>query len=182
MTAELGATGALAPPRGGPPAPAGCPELAHLSLPELRGYRADLDVEVNRVSYWRRLVQARIDLLRSSERDGPDGPPLARLSQLLSDAQVSTRRPARVIWLPADEVPTVPELAGVWASSPAPGDPFAARRLLHTLYSAERQLSVYRSALRRKLDRATRELIARYHADPGSCLAALPAEPVNGPD
>ena len=42
--------------------------------------------------------------------------------------------------------------------------------------TAESVLSSYREALHRRLDRATAELVARYHEDPSQCLVALPVE------
>ena len=38
-------------------------------------------------------------------------------------------------------------------------------------------LSSYREALIRRLDRATAEMVARYHEDPSLCLMALPTAP-----
>ena len=38
-------------------------EFDHLPLPALRSYRQTLTAEENRVSYWRRLIQARLDLI-----------------------------------------------------------------------------------------------------------------------
>jgi hypothetical protein len=40
-------------------------ELDHLSLQELRTYRAQLSAEEDCVSYWRSIVQARLDLLHT---------------------------------------------------------------------------------------------------------------------
>jgi len=43
------------------------PDFAHLSLGGLRTYRQTLSAEENRVSYWRRIVQARLDVVRADE-------------------------------------------------------------------------------------------------------------------
>ncbi len=40
-------------------------ELDHLTLQELRTYRAALSAEEDRVSYWRSIVQARLDVLNT---------------------------------------------------------------------------------------------------------------------
>ncbi len=69
-------------------------ELGHLSLAGLRTYRAALSAEEDRVSYWRPILQGRVDITRTS--------------------------------------------------------------------------------LHQQLEAATGELIARYHAEPDSCLSALP--------
>ncbi|HMC68705.1 MAG TPA: hypothetical protein VKJ07_06080, partial [Mycobacteriales bacterium] len=41
------------------------PDFAHLSLDGLRKYRLALSDEESRVSYWRRIIQARLDLVRA---------------------------------------------------------------------------------------------------------------------
>ncbi|MFZ5852724.1 MAG: hypothetical protein ACOYY2_15285 [Actinomycetota bacterium] len=43
------------------------PRLDHLPLPQLRAYRRGLAAEEGRVSYWRRLLRARIDLLAGAQ-------------------------------------------------------------------------------------------------------------------
>jgi len=45
------------------------------------------------------------------------------------------------------------------------------------LTQAEGQLSAFRAALHDRLDRATRELIARYRENPRLALTALPLPP-----
>lgn len=159
------------------PAPEGAAELAHLPLAALRAYRAELTSEEGRVSYWRRLVQARIDLVRSAPAPGADEPGRRRLAALLADAPSGSRRSSLLAVLPCDDVPPVPDLARLWVNPTAPEDGPARRRVLAELHSAERALSTYRAALHRRLDRATAELIARYHADPAVCLVALPLRP-----
>ena len=47
-------------------------EFSHLSLPALRDYRQTLGQEENRVSYWRRLIQARMDLIDLQGGDDTD--------------------------------------------------------------------------------------------------------------
>ena len=43
------------------------PDFAHLSLDGLRAYRRVLSAEEGRVSYWRRIIQARLDIVRAAE-------------------------------------------------------------------------------------------------------------------
>ena len=53
------------PPRARPrPAPSVSGEYAHLTLDALRSYRAALQTEEGKVSYWRRILQARLDVVR----------------------------------------------------------------------------------------------------------------------
>lgn len=161
-----------------PVAPA--PELAHLPLAALRSYRQDLVDEESRVSYWRRILQARLDLLRATgDRDV-----LVRLQSVLAHASAVSRRASLLAVLPADDVPPLPDLGPLWevpAQDGGPGGPAARSAvsyadLLARLTTAEQQLSAYRGALHVRLDRATDELILRYTEDPRRCLHALPDE------
>ncbi|MCY7373064.1 MAG: hypothetical protein LH461_05110, partial [Spirochaetaceae bacterium] len=43
------------------------PELAPLALEDLRAYRQELITEESRISYWRRILQARLDLALGDE-------------------------------------------------------------------------------------------------------------------
>ena len=52
------------------PKPQRVPELAHMDLKRLRRYRRTLLDEELRASYWRRLIQARRDLLRAHDALG----------------------------------------------------------------------------------------------------------------
>ncbi len=144
-------------------------ELDHLSLQELRTYRAQLSAEEDCVSYWRSIVQARLDLLHTT------GEPAGRLA--LQAALTTTRgqpgRTALVSVVPHGDMPALPELAELWKRSPVPADQ-AARAAHHAdLARAEATLSQYRTALHRQLQTTTTELVARYRDEPNSCLAAL---------
>lgn len=144
------------------------PALMHLTLPALRSYRRQLATEEGRVSYWRRILQARRDVLAKG-----DSTPMAvdRLGEVLGEA-----RSSRLVLMDVglhDELPPLPDLAGLW-SQVDPSDDDARDALVDRLTHAETVLSSYRAALHRRQDLATRELIARYHEDPSSCLIALP--------
>jgi len=145
-------------------------ELDHLSLQELRTYRAELNAEEDCVSYWRSIVQARLDLLHT-----PGGEPAGRfaLQAALTTARVPPGRTALVSVVPHGDMPALPELAELWKRSPVPADQ-AARAAHHAdLARAEATLSQYRTALHRQLQTTTTELVARYRDEPNSCLAAL---------
>lgn len=162
--------------RGEPPARR--PELAHLTLTALRAYRTELMGEETRVSYWRRLVQARLDLLlaeglREDDSVGEALHPLERLRQVLSDPVTAHRREALLGLCTGAEMPPLPDLADLWACTPVPGQGVNGR-LLERLADAERALSAYRRALHARIDVATADLVARYAEDPGRCLVALP--------
>ena len=157
------------------------PEFAHLTLDGLRAYRRALTTEEGRVSYWRRIIQARLDLVRT-----PDlGPPTSdNLRGVFADARVDSSRRALHDVVPVDDMPPLPDLAELWAREPNPNDEVYNTALARDLSKAEAQLSAYRTALHKRLAGATGELIARYREQPALCLSALPLEPpmrvVNG--
>ena len=143
---------------------------AHLSVDGLREYRRALSDEEHRVSYWRRILQARLDLLTTSDDDRSA---VERLRGVLGGDQAQTRRSALLTTLPLGDGAPLPDLPALWQTA-ATDDPAEIAALVRRLRDAESQLSAYRSALHLRLDLATRELIARYYADPLSCLVALP--------
>jgi RsiG-like len=144
-------------------------ELAHLDLRQLRDYRQELLEEERRISYWRRLVQARIDLAAGGALDR-DEQSRGRLHAVLCQHVESSRRLARHLVDPADGTAPLPDLAVLWER----GSEEPSADLLARLAQMEHELSAYRRALHARLDTATGDLIARYHADPSLALAALP--------
>ncbi|RJK97671.1 hypothetical protein [Vallicoccus soli] len=154
-----------------------CADLAHLPLEQLRAYRGELATEEDRVSYWRRLIQARLDVVRGDARSrrAPSPPDPQRLREALSTGAAASRRTALVRVRQDGEAPPLPDLAVLWASLPGE-DPAERAALVARLERAEQDLSAYRTTLHRWIDEATTELIARYREDPSSCLAALPLQ------
>lgn len=152
------------------------PDFAHLALPALRSYRRALIDEEERISYWRRILQARLDLLGNRRLAGAGGNAVS-LQRLLATEGIGERRQALIDVLPVHDIPPLPHLDQLWAQAPAPGDDEHISRLLADLSKAERQLSAYRTALHRRLSAATGELMARYRESPRDCLSALPAIP-----
>jgi hypothetical protein len=167
---EPGPTGAAGPAVAGPPVRDA--QFAHLSLEGLRTYRRTLSTEENRVSYWRRIVQARLDVVRAVDTGGV--PSVAALSHVFAESRPMAARTARMEVSPSDDLPPLPDLLAVWSREPRPGDPVHNAALSHDLTKAEAQLSAYRLALHRRLTAATTELIARYREQPTLCLSALP--------
>jgi hypothetical protein len=153
-------------------APERSPEFAHLSLDGLRRYRAALSTEENRVSYWRRILQARLDVVRAVDSGAPTT--VEDLSGVFAEARIGGTRTALLTIVPVDDMPPLPDLADVWAREPVPGDNAGNAALSHDLTKAESQLSAYRTALHRRLGAATSELIARYREEPDLCLTVLP--------
>ena len=154
------------------PVPERTEEHAHLSLDELRGYRKALADEESRVSYWRRILQARLDVVRvGADADGD------LLRPVLTDRRVGAGRQALVEIMPVDDIPPLPDLAGLWDRIVDPTDTAGMAALEEDLAAAERQLSDYRTDLHRRIGAATSELIARYREEPSLCLSALPLRP-----
>jgi hypothetical protein len=152
-------------------APQRSDELAHMTLDRLRTYRRTLLSEELRTSYWRRLLQARRDLLRSNTVPGDR----TALRDALTEARGTAGRQAILALHPAAGMPILPHLPDLWATEAASVSGDGGRELTTRLSSAESVLSSYREALHRRLDRATADLVARYHEEPRSCFVALPA-------
>lgn len=172
MQPERAATGSAGRFR---PVPERSPDFAHLSLDGLRSYRKALNAEEGRVSYWRRIIQARLDLVRAAENGTVTT--VDNLKGVFAEARLDSGRRALLRILPVDDIPPLPDLAELWLREPRIDDEAHNASLLHDLSSAERQLSAYRTALHKRIATATGELIARYREDPLLCLSALPLRP-----
>jgi hypothetical protein len=132
-----------------------------------------LEREADQVSYWRRILQAKLDTMRAGDvlRDGD----LDALRPVLTDERVARGRAAIVAITAAEDIPVLPSLAELWDREVDPWDADAVALLDRELTEAEAELSVYRTALHDKLAAATEELVARYREDPTACLTALPS-------
>jgi len=157
------------------PVPELSDDYGHLTLEALRAYRAALQAEEGRVSYWRRILQARLDVVGQGRTHGGAGTlDAASLRPVLTEQRVSFGRTALVEVLPVDDIPPLPALGELWERCVEPSDAAGLTTLARDLTTAEQQLSEYRSALHRRLADATSELMARYRHEPGLCLSALP--------
>jgi hypothetical protein len=156
------------------PVPALSSAFAHLSLEALREYRRSLGEEEGKVSYWRRILQARLDVVEAGSGSRPVD--AAALRPLLSSERVGAGRRALTEVLALDDVPPLPSLGELWDRQVSPADAAGTAALGKDLRLAEAQLSAYRSALHRRIGEATGELIARYREQPDLCLAVLPLE------
>jgi hypothetical protein len=149
------------------------PDFDHLSLDGLRHYRTTLSGEEGRVSYWRRIIQARLDLVRATEAGTTAT--VEDLRNMFTEERVSGARTALITIVPVDDMPPLPDLAGLWSRQPKADDHDYNAALILDLSTAETQLSAYRAALHRRLSSATTELIARYRENPDQCLTVLPS-------
>jgi hypothetical protein len=141
-----------------------------MTLERLRNYRRTLLTEELRASYWRRLLQARRDLLRSGGQPGDR----STLQDALAEERGGAGRQVILALHPSAGMPILPHLPDLWATEVWKLTPESARQLSIRLTSAESVLSSYREALHHRLDRATADLVARYHEDPCLCFSALP--------
>jgi hypothetical protein len=153
--------------------PVRSPAFAHLSVPALREYRAALDEEEGKVSYWRRLLQGRLDVVASGSTGARSEH--ARLGALLTGERVTAGRRALAEVGPVDDIPALPLMSELWERQVVVGDAEGRQGFLQDLDDAERQLSAYRTALHARIAEATGELIARYRESPRLCLTALPS-------
>ena len=147
-----------------------------LSLADLRAARTEIADEETRVSYWRRIIQARLDVVRS---DVPDSERVADLTRVLTDARGSVRRLAYIDVQPVDDIPPLPDLAEIWSRQVDRSNPRAVARLERDLSAAEQELSGFRRELHRRIDLVTNELIARYREQPLLALQILPDDPLH---
>lgn len=150
------------------------PELSVLGLDQLRAYRAALSAEEDTVSYWRRLLHRRVDLLRA-EALATDTLGAADLVRVLGDTGTGRSRRA-LMSVPAPpqlpDLPDLDQLAQLWAAEPADADQVS--HVVERLVAEETRLSAYRTALHQRIEAAASELIIRYRADPQAALALLP--------
>lgn len=145
------------------------PHLAEVDLPGLRAYRERLRAEEERISYWRRLIHARVDLIRAGSLvEGTlDVDALARV---LGDTGAGRGRAALHRVHAAEPLPDLPDAEAVWLT---PTDEAEVAEALERLDNAERDLTAYRRALHDRIDEATAELIVRYRAEPSLALDVL---------
>lgn len=159
--------------RAAQPPPERDPAYDSLALADLRALRGELDQQEAQVSYWRRIIQARLDVVRGLK---PDGDPVADLTRVLTDARTAVHRLAHVDVRPVDDVPPLPDLAELWAREIDREDAAARDRLERELARAESELSAFRRELHARIDAVTRELIARYRDQPSLALEIIPGQ------
>ncbi len=168
------------------PAPEPAPDLDVLrlsELPELRALRKDAQRDEADLSYVRRLLQGRIDILRAElrRRTDPRGGPaggrgtsyageasvVARLSEILTDAPARHRSSARHVTVGTPYSEEYRRLAGDMLAEVELSDLEARTDLeLHTamgrLVRYEQQVSRSRQQLQRTADDCSAEIARRY--------------------
>ncbi|GAA4860528.1 ABC transporter substrate-binding protein [Kitasatospora terrestris] len=151
-------------------------ELAGLGLEQLRTLRRDAQEQEADLSYLRRLLHGRLDILRAEldrRRVEPAGPAigepalLERLPAILADAPSSVRRPARHVTLgpprgeqyrrEADVLMGDVRLVDLAAHPTA-----ALLAAVERLTAHEREVSARRQSLQRTADDCSAEITRRY--------------------
>ncbi|MER6217396.1 AmfC protein [Streptomyces sp. NPDC048387] len=142
---------------------------AALGLHELRALRRDAQRDEADLSYVRRLLQGRIDILRAelARRTDPEAPVVDRLSEILADAPSSRSASARHVTLRtphneefrllAAEMLSDVELSDLQARTDAELHEAMAR-----LTRYEQQVSRRRQQLQRTADDSSAEITRRY--------------------
>ncbi|WP_203600668.1 ABC transporter substrate-binding protein [Streptomyces sp. SID9727] len=144
-------------------------ELAALRLPELRALRRDAQRDEADLSYVRRLVQGRIDILKAelARRRDPESPVVDRLSEILADAPSPQRSSARHVTLSTPRSDEYRKLAAETLAEVELSDLDARTdEELHTamgrLVRYEQQVSRRRQRLQRTADGCGAEIARRY--------------------
>ena len=140
-------------------------------LAGLRALRQTLREEERQVSYWRRLVQGRLDLAQAALAG--DQPSVEKLTATASGQRSDSARNGAPRRSPsfARFVSGIPDrrlasLAAAW-DTPIPwDDPRRLRRVEGTLVEIEAELSRRRRDLHERIDACTAELVNRYRRDP----------------
>ncbi|MEV6165073.1 ABC transporter substrate-binding protein [Streptomyces sp. NPDC052052] len=144
-------------------------ELDGLRLPELRTLRREAQRDEADLSYVRRLVQGRIDILRAelARRADPETPVVDRLSEILADTPSQHRSSARHVTLTTPRSDEYRRLAAETLAEVALSDLDARTdEELHTamgrLVRYEQQVSRRRHQLQRTADDCSAEIARRY--------------------
>jgi hypothetical protein len=150
-------------------------DLPGMPLAELRKYRETLRGEEDNVSYWRRVLYGRIDLLRKVAERRPGEHPgwlvgTEELAAALKDTATGRSRLAFMRIDSASDLPELPGLNEVWARDADPTDPQDVAEVLAALDEAAARVTAYRGQIHKRIDEATIELVSRYKNDPDACL------------
>ncbi|OEU87461.1 ABC transporter substrate-binding protein [Streptomyces abyssalis] len=145
------------------------PDLHGLRLPELRTLLRDAKQEEGELSYVRRLLQGRIDILRAelARRSAPGSPLLDLLPQILADGPSNHRSSARHVTLgtpQSDEYRSLAEgmLAQVELSDLTARTDEELQEAMARLVGYEQHVSQRRQVTQRTADGCSREIARRY--------------------
>lgn len=145
-------------------------DLERLTVPELRMRRRVAETEEQELSYVRRLLHGRIDILRAEQRRraGHGDDMMTHLPDILSDGPRAGGGPSRHISLTVPDPTIMPHRAHELAAASAGGSDLGRltdrelRGILDTLQQHERAISDSRGRVHRILDHLSKELTRRY--------------------
>ncbi|MGW1138896.1 RsiG family protein [Streptomyces zhihengii] len=145
------------------------PDLGGLRLPELRALRRDAQRDEADLSYVRRLVQGRLDILRAevARRADPEAPVVDRLSEILADAPSRRGSSARHVTLSTPHGEEYRRLASDMLDEVGLSD-LGARTddelhdAMGRLLAYEQRVSRRRQQLQRTADDCSAEIARRY--------------------
>lgn len=145
------------------------PEFSGLRLPELRTRRRDAQRDEADLSYVRRLVQGRIDILRAelARRVDPESPVVDRLSEILADTPSVHRSSVRHVTLTTPRSDEYRQLAADTLAEVELSDLDARTdeellTAMGRLVRYEQQVSRRRHRLQRTVDDCSAEIARRY--------------------
>ncbi|MFI0983398.1 ABC transporter substrate-binding protein [Streptomyces sp. NPDC021093] len=145
------------------------PDFGVLGLPELRTLRQGAQRDEADLSYVRRLLHGRIDILRAElgRRGGPQSPVVERLSEILADSPPTHRSSARHVTLSTPRSEEYRRLACDMLAEVELSDLDARTdQELHAgmgrLVGYEQQVSRQRQRLQRTADDCSAEIARRY--------------------
>jgi hypothetical protein len=155
--------------------------LAQVPLDELRQRRHEAEQEETDLSYLRRLLQGRLDILRAelARRDGQETDLVQALPRILADEATGGPRglgrhiaaePSRA---DAHRRHVEALVADVDVSDPGSHDDASLRRVLDVLEAEEHKVSETRRQVQQVMDELTAEVTRRYRegdADPSDLL------------
>lgn len=159
--------------------------LETLTLEEVRERRHEAEQEEVDLSYLRRVLQGRLDILRAelARRKGDGTNLVESLSTILADeGSVSSPRglgrhsalePSRA---DAHRRHVEALIADVDLSNPAAHDDASLQRVLGVLESEEHEVSVKRREVQKVMDALTAEITRRYREGDADVSALLPSE------
>jgi hypothetical protein len=146
-------------------APAAPEELA-----ALLARRRDLRDHEEELSYWRRILQARVDVLRARLATQDEEEALRRV---LGDERRPQTRAAHVVIRPYRDMLELATCDMLWEKSCDSRDEELLVQALDRMLVAEKWISHTRSRVFRELDLATEDLKARLSADPTEYLSII---------
>jgi len=155
--------------------------LDKIPLDELRERRRDAEQEETDLSYLRRLLQGRLDILRAelARRNGEETDLVSALPRILADEHTGgphglgrhiAAEPSRA---DAHRRHVEALVADVDLSNPAAHDDASLRRVLEVLEAEEHKVSESRRQVQHAMDQLTAEVTRRYRegdADPSDLL------------